>query len=345
VRIGDTVRVEVSEHLDPERRRVTFDCVVTNQEGTPVVTGEAEVLAPSQKVSRPRVATPKVYLRKPGDLMFQIVKQARALEREPLRCAVVHPVDDAALGGAFLAARAGLIEPVLVGPEARIRQAAEQAEVDISAFELVATPHSHAAAEAAVALARDGRVESLMKGSLHTDELMRAVVDRTAGLRTDRRMSHVFVIDVPSYHKPLLISDAAINVSPDLEAKADIIRNAIGLAHALGTESPKVALLSAVETVNPDIESTLHAAALCKMAQRGQIVGGILDGPLAFDNAVSAGIGHGQGHPHRAVAGRHRTCWSAPNAGGGQHAGYKELVHSWPAPSGGGSGAGRAGCR
>jgi len=289
VRIGDTVRVEVTvRHLDPERRRVTFDCVVTNQEGKPVVTGEAEILAPSQKVSRPRVATPKVYLRKPGDLMFQIVKQARALDREPLRCAVVHPVDDAALGGVFLAARAGLIEPVLVGPEARIRQAAEQAEVDISGFELVTTPHSHAAAEAAVALAREGRVESLMKGSLHTDELMRAVVDRTGGLRTDRRMSHVFVIDVPSYHKPLLISDAAINVSPDLEAKADIIRNAIGLAHALGTESPKVALLSAVETVNPDIESTLHAAALCKMAQRGQIVGGILDGPLAFDNAISA---------------------------------------------------------
>jgi len=289
VRIGDTVRVEVTVRtLDAERKRVVFDCNVTNQDGRVVVTGEAEILAPTQKVSRPRVATPKVYLRRPGDLMFRIVQQARALGREPIRCAVVHPVDDAALGGAFLAARAGLIQPVLIGPEARIRQVAEQGQIDLSGFELLPTPHSHAAAELAVALAREGSVDALMKGSLHTDELMRAVVDRDAGLRTDRRISHVFVIDVPSYHKPLLISDAAINVAPDLEAKADIVRNAVGLAHALGTALPKVAVLSAVETVNPEIESTLHAAALCKMGQRGQITGAILDGPLAFDNAISA---------------------------------------------------------
>lgn len=289
VRIGDTVQVKVTvRSLDAERKRAVIDCEVINQQGQPVVTGEAEILVPTEKVSRPRVATPRVYLRRPGDLMFEIVRRARSLEHGAMRCAVVHPVDEAALGGAFLAAQARLIEPVLVGPEARIREAARRAEIDLSCFELIATPHSHAAAELAVVLAREGKVEALMKGSLHTDELMHAVVDRSNGLRTDRRMSHVFVVDVPSYHKPLLITDAAINVLPDLEAKADIVRNAIGLARALGVTMPKVAVLSAVETVNPDIESTLHAAALCKMAQRGQISGAVLDGPLAFDNAISA---------------------------------------------------------
>lgn len=289
VKVGDSLRVVVTvKSLDAERKRAVIDCLVTNQSSQIVVSGEAEILVPTEKVSRPRIATPRVYLRKPGDLMFQIVRKARALGRDPVRCAVVHPVDDAAISGTFLAALAGLIEPILVGPAARIREAAEKAEVDISGFELIDTPHSHAAAELAVQLAREGRVASLMKGALHTDELMRAAIDRASGLRTDRRISHVFVIDVPSYHKPLLISDAAINVLPDLEAKADIVRNAIGLAHALGVERPKVAVLSAVETVNPDIESTLHAAALCKMAQRGQISGAILDGPLAFDNAISA---------------------------------------------------------
>ena len=230
----------------------------------------------------------RTHLRKPGDLMFAMIERARALGSEPIRCAVVHPVDAAALGGAFLAARAGLIRPILVGPEARIRQAAAEAAVDISEFELIATEHSHAAAEEAVRLAREGRVEALMKGSLHTDELMHAVLDRDIGLRTDRRVSHAFLIDVPTYFKPLILSDAAINVVPDLLAKADIVRNAIGLAHAIGIERPKVAILSAIETVNPELFSTLHAAALCKMADRGQIEGAILDGPLAFDNAISA---------------------------------------------------------
>ena len=214
---------------------------------------------------------------------------------QPLRTAVVHPVDEASLVGAVEAAREGLIEAVLVGPEAKIRRAAEEAHIDLSPFEIVPTEHSHAAAEAAVAMARFGKVEALMKGALHTDELMHAVVDPTVGLRTARRISHVFAIDAPSYPRPLFITDAAVNIYPTLMDKRDIVQNAIDLAQALGIVTPRVAILSAVETVSPDIRSTIDAAALCKMADRGQIVGGILDGPLAFDNAVSLEAAHAKG--------------------------------------------------
>jgi phosphate acetyltransferase/phosphate butyryltransferase len=176
---------------------------------------------------------------------------------------------------------------VLVGPERKIRAAAALAGIDLAAPEIVSTEHSHAAAIQAVAMARTGQVEALMKGALHTDELMHAVVDREAGLRTERRMSHVFAIDLPGYPRPLFLTDAAINIQPSLADKRDIVQNAIELAHALGIERPRVAILSSVETVTASIPSTLDAAALCKMADRGQITGGIVDGPLAFDNAVS----------------------------------------------------------
>ena len=214
----------------------------------------------------------------------QLIQQTKRLL--PIRAAVVHPVDAESLLGAIEAANAGLIVPVLVGPEAKIRAAAEQIKTDISAYELVPTEHSHAAAAKAVELARDLKVDALMKGSLHTDEFMSAIVHEER-LRTARRMSHVFVIDAPRYPRPLYLTDAAINIYPTVEEKVDIIQNAIGLAHALGLHRPKVAILSAVETVSPRIKSTLDAAVLCKMADRGQITGGILDGPLAFDNAVS----------------------------------------------------------
>jgi phosphotransacetylase len=181
----------------------------------------------------------------------------------------------------------GMIIPILVGPRSKIEAAAREADLDISATEIIDVPHSHAAAETAVALAREGKVGMLMKGKLHTDELLAPVVDKLTGLRTERRISHVFALDVPSYPKPLLISDAAINTFPDLDAKRDIVQNAIDLALALGIEIPKVAILSAVETVTPTLPSTVDAAALCKMADRGQITGGQIDGPLAFDNAVS----------------------------------------------------------
>jgi phosphate acetyltransferase len=205
----------------------------------------------------------------------------------PIRTAVVHPVDTVSLQGAIEAAKEKLIVPVLVGPEAKIHAAAAAAKLDLSPYELVPTEHSHAAAAQAVALARDHKVEALMKGSLHTDEFMGAIVHEEK-LRTDRRMSHVFVIDCPDYPRPLYVTDAALNMYPTLEDKVDIVQNAIDLAHALGVPLPKVAILSAVETVTSKIKSTIDAAALCKMADRRQITGGILDGPLAFDNAVSA---------------------------------------------------------
>lgn len=205
----------------------------------------------------------------------------------PVRCAVVHPCDEQALQGAVDAAARGLIEPVLVGPQERIRSLADAARLDIGAFRLVSTAHSHDSAELSARLAAAGEVEGLMKGSLHTDELLRAVLAR-AGLRTGRRMSHVFRFEVPAYHKPLWVTDAAIHIAPTLSQKADIVQNAIDFVRCMGTPTPKVAILSAIETVNPDMVSTLDAAALCKMADRDQITGGLLDGPLAFDNAISA---------------------------------------------------------
>lgn len=212
---------------------------------------------------------------------------AKASTLPAVRCAVVHPCDAESLSGALLAAQHGLIVPVLVGPRARIEATARQAGLSLQGVDIVDTPHSHAAADTAADMAERGQVEILMKGSLHTDELLHAVVSRPA-LRTGRRMSHVFRFEVPAYHKPLWVTDAALNIAPTLLDKADIVQNAIDFLQTMGTPEPKVAILSAVETVNPAIASTLDAAALCKMADRGQIHGGVLDGPLAFDNAISA---------------------------------------------------------
>ena len=214
---------------------------------------------------------------------------ARAVAAGPaLACAVVHPVDASSIVGALDAAKAGLIIPILVGPEAKIRAAAAAAGLDLTGIVIEDTPHSHASAARAVALVREGRAASLLKGSLHTDEMLSAVVSRDGGLRTERRISHCFILDVPRYHKPLVVTDAAINLTPDLETKADIARNAIDLCIALGIARPKLAVLAAVEVVTSKQPATLDAAALSKMADRGQIEGGIIDGPLAFDNAISA---------------------------------------------------------
>jgi phosphate acetyltransferase/phosphate butyryltransferase len=283
--LGDTVTVTVKvQQKNGADHRVTFDCAASNQRGELVIDGVAEVIAPTEKISRERASGPEVELVEKGRHHLQLVQQARGLD--PIRTAVVDPVDTVSLLGAVEAAKAKLIIPVLVGPEGKIRAAAEQAKLDLSGYELVPTEHSHEAAAAAVALARDRKVEAVMKGSLHTDEFMGAIVHEEK-LRTARRMSHVFVIDAPGYPRPLFVTDAAINIYPTLEDKVDIIQNAIELAHALGLQLPKVAILSAVETVSSKIKSTLDAAALCKMADRRQITGGILDGPLAFDNAVS----------------------------------------------------------
>src|SRR5262250_2509531 len=205
----------------------------------------------------------------------------------PTPTAVAHPCDQSSLEGAADAARLGLISPILVGPRPRIEAIAKEFGIDISALPIVDAPFSHASAEKAVELVREGKAEALMKGSLHTDEVMGAVVKRDTGLRTARRVSHCFIMDVPTYPEPLIITDAAVNIAPTLEEKVDIVQNAIDLAHALGAGAVRVAILSAMETVNPKVPSTIEAAALCKMADRGQLTGAILDGPLALDNAIS----------------------------------------------------------
>jgi len=285
VGIGDTIKVRVTVREKHAGNRVTLDCACLNQDGEVVVEGQALVLAPILKVRRPRVVLPEIHMHELGARYRQLIDATRSLE--PLRMAVVHPCDELSLLGALEAKKENLIVPVLVGPEAKVRAAAEKAGRSLEGIEIVDVPHSHAAAARAVELARSGAVRALMKGALHTDELMAAVVDTALGLRTERRMSHVFALDVPTYPKPLLLTDAAINIEPDLMDKRDIVQNAIDLAHAIAIAKPKVAILSAVETVYPKIKSTVEAAALCKMVDRGQITGGIVDGPLAFDNAIS----------------------------------------------------------
>lgn len=284
VALGDTVDVIVTvTDKDPQRQRVTLHCCVRNQYGTDVMLGTAVVQAPAQKVRCERTDLPDVQI---SDHHRFRPLLARAKKCPALRTAIAHPCDEAAIAAAVEAAKEGLIEPIFVGPVAKIAAAAKSAGVDIKSYRVVDAPHSHAAAAQAVALVKSGEAKLLMKGSLHTDELMHAVLAES-GLRTDRRLSHVYVMDVPSYAHLLLVTDAAINIAPNLLEKRDIIQNAIDLAHVLGIAAPKVAVLSAVETVNPAIPSTVDAAALCKMAERGQITGGVVDGPLAFDNAIS----------------------------------------------------------
>jgi phosphate acetyltransferase len=225
-------------------------------------------------------------LNRPRERYDRLVRAAQQLR--PVTTAVCHPCDQISIEAVVEAARLGLIAPILVGPPARIRDAAQQAEADISGFRLEASAHSHDSAAKAVELVRQGKAEALMKGSLHTDELMGAVVARDTGIRTARRISHCFVMDVPGHAEPLIITDAAVNIAPSLADKVDIVQNAIDLGHALGFPEVRVAIMSAMETVNPAVPSTIEAAALCKMAERGQITGGVLDGPLALDNAINA---------------------------------------------------------
>jgi phosphate acetyltransferase len=228
-----------------------------------------------------------------GDRYRRLVDEARA--RGPLRVAIAHPCDVHSMRAIAEGLAAGLIAPVLLGPQARLRAAAAQAGLDLSALDCQWQPHSHAAAARAVELAREHRVDAVMKGSLHTDELLGAVLDPATGLRTDRRVSHVYLMDLPAYPRPLLVTDAAVNIEPDLAAKRDICQNAIDLARWLGIERPKVAVLAAVETVNPRMRSTLDAAALSVMALRGQITGGVVEGPFAFDNAIDPAAARSKG--------------------------------------------------
>lgn len=287
VHIGDTITATVTcQRKFDHNRHIIFDCICRNQDGAEVIRGTAEVKAPKDKVRRTALSLPEIRLAATRKSRYEhLLAITHGLA--PIRMAVVHPCDAESLKGALEARDRKLIVPILVGPLEKIRTVAKQQGLDLAGCELVDASHSHAAAETAVQLVRECKAEALMKGSLHTDELLAVVVDKTLGLRTARRISHVFVMDVPSYPRPLLITDAAINIEPTLEDKADICQNAIDLAHMLKIDQPKVAILAAVETVNPKMRATLDAAALCKMADRGQITGSILDGPLAFDNAIS----------------------------------------------------------
>jgi len=285
VRVGDTLNVTVTctaKHDD--KKSLDLDCTLTNQKGERVLYGVARVMAPTQKLRIPRIHAPHITLFDPQARHKALLALGEGLE--PVRCGVVHACDADSLQGALDAHHAGLIHAVFIAPEKKLRAVAEQAGLSLDGFEVIDVPHSHAAAEVAARLAGEGQLEALMKGSLHTDELIHAVVTQPA-LRTGRRMSHVFRFEAPMYPKPLYITDAALNIAPGLVEKVDIVQNAIDFARIMGVAQPKVAILSAVETVNPNIPSTLDAAALCKMADRGQIKGGVLDGPLAFDNAVS----------------------------------------------------------
>jgi phosphate butyryltransferase len=301
VSIGDTITSTVTvREKKPAKGDVTLDCVCTNQKGEAVITGTAFTRAPTEKVRVKRVTLPYVRVGRHDGTRALL---ARAEGGAAVATAVVYPVDAASLLPALDAATAGLIVPVLIGPAAQIQAVAKAAGVDIAALRLIDAPDGPAAAAQAVALARAGKVALLMKGDLHTEDLMHAVVAAQTGLRTTRRISHVYLMDVPDYPRPLLVTDAAINITPTLADKAGIVQNAIDLAHVMGIAQPRVAILAAVETVNDRMRSTLDAAALCKMADRGQITGGVLDGPLAFDNAVNEAAAAEKGIVS-AVAGR-----------------------------------------
>jgi phosphate acetyltransferase/phosphate butyryltransferase len=293
VRVGDTLTVTVTVRFREEAtRRLMLDCDCTNQDGVTVISGEATVIAPAERIERPRGTLPQVRISlQHGDDLVRLLQYVRPLGR--MKMAVVYPCDAVSLSAALDARAAGLIEPVLIGPRSRLQALAEQSGANMGEVVIDDVPHAHAAAARAVDLALKGEVEGLMKGSLHTDELMAAVVK--SALRTDRRMSHCFVMQSPAYPRPFIITDAALNIAPTLQDKADIIRNAVDLAHAFGVAQPRVAILAAVETINPNMPATLDAAALCKMADRGQIAGAVLDGPLAFDNAVSAAAARTKG--------------------------------------------------
>lgn len=302
VKIGDTITASVRAIKKEDKgSQVTFITLCTNEKGEHVLEGEAIVKAPSEHVDWKLAVLPEIEVKAPSHNYDRwLIDHAKLLK--PIKVAVVHPADINSLAGAVEAAQQGIILPILVGPESKIRAVAEKAHIDLDSYPIVSTLHSHAAAAKAVEMANLGEVDALMKGKLSTEELMQAVVNKETGLRTGRRMSHVFLLDVPSYRKPLMLTDSGINIRPTLMEKRDIIQNAVDLFHTLGLGTPKVAILSAAELVSEKLPSTLDATALCKMAERGQITGAILDGPLAFDNAVSKESAEIKGI-HSAVAG------------------------------------------
>ena len=330
VKVGDTITITLTctQKFDHNKHMI-FDCVCTNQDNLKVIRGEAEVLAPTEKIKRARMTMPEITISDRDARYRRLFGRARGLK--PVRAAFVHPCDSNSLQAAFSVRDTGFMEPVLIGPEARIRALIEQHNFKLGITRIINTPHSHAAAARAVELARDDDVQALVQGSLTTEELLREVV-APRGLRTSRRLSHVLYIDVPSYPRPLIITDMMVNIEPTLQNKVDIAQNAIDFAHLMGVPEPKVAVLAGIETVTPRMRATVDAAALCKMADRGQITGGILDGPLGFDNAVSLVAARSSGLKS-AVAGRADILLAPDLESGNMLA--KQLEHLSDAISGG----------
>jgi phosphate acetyltransferase len=288
VKVGDTITINVTaKEKDATKGKVVLDTECVNQDGEVVVSGTAEVIAPKEKVRRPKIYLPAVHFDDKEMRFREIMGRVKARKLAPVATAIVYPVDADSLACAAAAAEQGIIAPIFIGPENSIREVAKIGSVDLDAFEIKSASNSREATAVAIRLARDGGVEAIMKGSSSIEELIRQVISATKGLRTERRISHVHALDLPTYPKPLFITDSMINIAPGLADKREICQNAIDLARWLGIPAPKVAVLAAVETINPSMPATIQAATLCKMAERGQISGGILEGPLTVDQAVS----------------------------------------------------------
>lgn len=294
VAIGDTLTVTVTViEKKPEKNRVIFACECKNQKDEVVMEGQAEVIAPSKKIRRPKAVLPELSLRRPYSLFEPYIEQAKKIGA--LRAAVIYPIHKKIIEATHDATINGLIKPILIGPKDRIQHAAKEANIDISRYEIIDVEHGHAAVNRAVAMAREGDVGLLVRGAATREDLLHAMQRHEKGLLTDRYLSYALVLDVPTYPKPLILTDTLINIDPNLDVKRAITQNAIHFAHALGIEHPKVAILAGVDTVNYSMRSTVDAAALCKMAERGQIHGGILDGPLTFDNVISVEVAKSKG--------------------------------------------------
>jgi len=288
VKVGDSIKINVRViSKNKKHYTVILDCKCTNQDNIEVVSGKAEVIAPTKKIHRKSVKLPRLELKTPTEDRLYSTIIALKDKFTPLKTAVVHPIDGNSLGGAVAAAKESIITPILIGPKNKIEAIAKQNRINIAPYKIIDSKHSHQSAQIAAELANKDKVEAIMKGKIHTKELLQPIIDKENGLRTERRISHVFVLDVPTYHKLIFITDAAVNIAPDLLAKRDILQNSVDLFTTLGFGTPKVAVVSAVETIDVKLPSTIDAAALSKMAERGQITGAIVDGPLAFDNAIS----------------------------------------------------------
>jgi len=288
VKVGDTITVKVTaKEKEAEKGKVLLDTECANQDGEVVVSGTAEVIAPTEKVRRPKVYLPAVRFDDKEVRFRDIMGRVKARKLAAAKTAIVYPTDADSLASAAAAAKEGIIEPILIGTESAIHEAAKVGGVDLDTFEIKQAANEREAIAVAIRLAREGKIDGIMKGGVSTEEFIGQVISTTKGLRTERRISHVHALDIPTYPKPLFITDTMVNITPGLSEKREICQNAVDLAHWLGIPAPKVAVLAAVETINPKMPATIEAATLCKMAERGQISGAILDGPLTIDDAVS----------------------------------------------------------